>query len=93
MHLCVIRTNLTVMSDVTVESFFGATLTTSTDKAGLEHRRWFFETDGGRIVCAAEVIDHTDEDRHFVPKSRISVPESVEKAVCEYHEVDEVYTV
>lgn len=86
-------TNLSVMSDVTVESFFGATLARSTDKAGLRHRHWFDTTDEGRIVCVAEVIDHTEDDRHFVPNSRITVPKAVESAVCDHHEVSEVYTI
>lgn len=81
------------MSDVTVEQFFGATLATSRDKAGMEHRHWFAETDEGRFVCVSEVIDHTDDDRHYVPDSRISVPDAVEAAVCEYHDVNEVYTI
>jgi len=81
------------MSDVTVKPFFGATVAKSVDKAGMEHRHWFIETDEGRIVCMAEIIDHTDEDRHYVPKSRITVPDAVERAVCEHHDVEQVYTV
>jgi hypothetical protein len=41
----------------------------------------------------AEIIDHTEDDRHFVPKSRISVPDAVEEAVCDYLDVAEVHTV
>jgi len=81
------------MSHVTVEQFWGVTLARATDKAGLTHRFWFCTTDEGRVVCMSEVIDHTDENRHFVPKSRISLPEPVERAVCDYHDVDEVYIV
>jgi len=81
------------MSQVTVEQFWGATVARFTDKAGLTHRLWFHTTDGGRVVCSAEVIDHSADDRHFVPQSRITVPEPVERAVCDYHDVDEVYVV
>jgi len=81
------------MSRVTVEQFWGCTLARSTDKAGMNHRFWFHTTDEGRVVCGAEVIDHSENDRHFVPQSRISVPEPVEAAVCEYHGVDKVHVV
>jgi len=92
-YLCITATNMAVMSDVTVESFFGATLARATDKAGMKHRHWFDTTDEGRIVCVAEVIDHTDDDRHYVPNSRITLPDAVEQAICEHHDVDEVYVI
>lgn len=92
-HFYAVGTNVWVMTNVTVEQFWGTVMAKAVDKAGMEHRWWFDETDGGRIVCMAEVIDHTDDNRHFVPKSRISVPEPVSEAVCQYHDVDEVYVV
>jgi len=81
------------MPDVTVESFFGATIAKTTDKAGIDHRYWLDTTDEGRVVCFAEIIDHTEDDRHYVPNNRISIPDAVEQAICEYHDVGEVHVI
>lgn len=68
----------------------GCVLVRATDKAGMEHRWWFDETDAGNLVFVGEVV-HYDEDahptltagRHYVPEDEASVPPRVEEALDE----------
>lgn len=74
--------------DIEVSDKFGCVLVRATDKAGMEHRWWFDETDAGRLVFVTEVV-HYDKDtgamvasgRHYVPEDEASVPPRIEEAL------------
>jgi hypothetical protein len=63
------------MMNIEIAELYGGVVVKA-DEGDREHRWWFDETDEGRLVLAAEVIEDGGR-RYYVDSGNLSVPEPI----------------